>query len=297
MRRMIVIALCLWMTASVAAQSQAEIGVLQEVKKMMKESGGQVTFSALVNNDRFSPEQKKFLARLYEIFFQIPSVLKSEYESTGEVPSRQDLAANFGITASSVDLLLAVMKRDPRVPSMFSLDASGEITSLNIDNINGFLQQRGAAVKVSSWEGELLPDFKLTTLDGKPISSSDLRGSGSLVYFWFTGCPPCGRISPHLAKLDEMYGDKGFRILGVNADEVLGITADDKQRRDYLAKHDVQFVNAHLNESAREAFGGIQIFPTLFFADSSGNIVAHFINYQDFEVLESAARKVATGVN
>lgn len=295
---MIVIALCLWMAAAVVAQSQAEMGVLKEIQNMMKESGGQVTFSALVNNDRFSAEQKKFLARLYEIFFQIPSVLKSEFESTGEVPSRQDLAANFGITTASVDLLLAVMKRDPRVPAMFTLDSSsGEIVSLNMDNINGFLEQRGASVKVTSWEGEPLPDFQLTTLDGETISGDDLKGSGSLVYFWFTGCPPCGRISPHLAKLDEMYGEKGFRIVGVNADKVLGITADDAQRRGYLDKHGIDFVNAHLNESARKAFGGIQIFPTLFFADSSGTIVAHFINYQDFEVLDSAARKVATGIN
>ncbi|HSR68493.1 MAG TPA: TlpA disulfide reductase family protein [Acidobacteriota bacterium] len=294
MRRMTVAALALLMiTLPLLAQGQAEMGVLQEVRKMMAESGGRVTFSELANSDRFSAEQKTFLLRLYEIFFQIPAVLKSEYENTGKIPTRQNVADNFGISTQSVDLLLAVMKSDPRVPSMFTLDSSSrEIASLNVDNIEAFMEQRGASVQVTAWEGKALPDFELPTLDGETVSAQDLRGHGSLIYFWFTGCPPCVRIAPRLAKLDEMYRDKGLRIVGINADRVLDIQVSDQQRRSYLEKHGIRFVNAHLNRSVRQAFGGIQIFPTIFFADQEGTIVAHYINEQQYDTLQATAEKV-----
>ena len=48
---------------------------------MMQSDDGTVIFSELYNDDRFSSEEKAFLGRLYEIFFQIPLFLESEYES------------------------------------------------------------------------------------------------------------------------------------------------------------------------------------------------------------------------
>ncbi len=279
------------------AQQAIEIKVLQNVKKMMSGSGGRVTFSTLINDPSFSKEEKAFLGRLYEVFFQIPGVLKSEYESTQEIPSRKSLGANFGISAHSVDLLLAVMKSDPRVPSLFTLDSSSrEIVSLNIPNIEAFVERRGAAVKMTSWEGQRLPSFQAKAFNGSSFSSADQKGQGTLVYFWFSGCPPCVRITPHLVELDSKYGDKGFRIIGVNADKVLGIGASDADRAEYLKGKGVDFLNVHMNDALRKAYGGINIFPTLFFADSVGNITDHLINYHDMATLEKAVRKVAANV-
>lgn len=277
--------------APVAAQSEIEKRVLLNVRAMMAESGGRVTFSDLHNSPDFSSEEKAFLGRLFEIFFAIPGVIKSEYESTGVLPTRKSLGDSFGISASSVDLLLAVMKSDPRVPPLFDLDAkTREIESINLANIDAFVKRRSSQVRVTQWEGKKLPPFSVVGFDGAAISGSDLGGTNTLVYFWFTGCPPCGRISPHLAELDRKYGGSKFRILGINADKLLGIGATDQRRASYLKKLGVKFDNAHANEAILKAFGGINIYPTLFFAEPSGTIVRHFINYQDMETLESVVQ-------
>ncbi len=278
------------------AQSDVERRVLENVRKMMTQSGGRVTFSDLINNPDFSTDEKGFLGRLYEIFFQIPAVLKSEFDSTGTIPTRESLGANFGISATSVDLLLAVMRSDPRVPPLFKLNpTTSEIDSLNMPNIEAFVAQRGAQVKVTQWEGRDLPPFDLPTLDGEQVSSGHLKGRNSLIYFWFTGCPPCGRISPHLKELDEKYSGESFRIVGVNADKLLGLSTTDEQRRKYLAKYGIEFETLVLDESTRAAFGGINIFPTLFFADPDGRVVRHFINYQSMEALEGVVREMGVG--
>ncbi len=280
------IVLALFLMPALMAQSAVEKRVLQSIREMMAKEGGRVTFSTLINNPSFSSDEKAFLGRLYENFFQVPGVLKSEFESTGKVPTRKDLADTFGITTASIDLLLAVMQSDRRVPPLFSVDSSTrEIASLNMPNIEAFLEQRGAQVQVTQWEGKSLPEFELAKLEGGSIGSKSLDGPASLVYFWFTGCPPCGRISPHLAELDRKYGSKGFRIIGINADRVLELETTGEQRKKYLAKLGLQFPNAHLDSKTRAAFGGINIYPTLFFADSTGTIVHHFINYQDMQTL------------
>lgn len=287
------LALLLFLSPALLAQSEAEKSVLQNVRKMMAESQGRVTFSALINDPSFGEPEKAFLARLYETFFQIPGVLKSEYESTGKIPTRKSLAETFAITTTSVDLLLAVMQSDPRVPRLFALNASTrEIESLDIPNIEAFLAQRGTQVKITQWEGKKLPEFELQRLDGGTVSNQDLEGSASLVYFWFTGCPPCGRISPHLAALDEKYRSQGLHIVGINADHLLELSTTDEQRAKYLEKLGIRFPNAHLDSQTHAAFGSIKIYPTLFFADSSGTIVRHFLNYQDMETLESVVQEL-----
>lgn len=84
MRKILFILIPFWL-ASLLAQSAAEEKVLQSVRQMI-ESEGTVIFSQLYNDDRFNSEERAFLGRLYEIFFQIPAFLKSEYESTGGDP-------------------------------------------------------------------------------------------------------------------------------------------------------------------------------------------------------------------
>src|SRR5262247_3734807 len=64
-----------------------------------------------------------------------------------------------------------------------------------------------------------LGDFAVTDLEGRTISSSDLRGKVVLVNFWATWCPPCRAEIPDLVKLQERYRDK-LVILGISEDEI-----------------------------------------------------------------------------
>lgn len=276
----------LFLTSTILAQSTGEMKVLESVEGMLRE-GGRVTFSELYNSPDFSPEERLFLGRLYEIFFQLPGFLKSEFQSTGSIPRRSEIAASFGITQQSVDLLLAVMEGDPRMPRIFTRESpGGEISSLNVETIEGFIRARGDQVRVTQWEGRPLPSFRLETFDDTTVADGDLHGKNALIYFWFTGCPPCVRISPLLAELDRLYGGPNFQIVGFNADRVLEIPAGDADRKNHLTRHDIRFVNAHLDRSTLAAFGNVNVYPTLFFVQADGKIHKHLINFQDFETLE-----------
>ena len=277
----------LFWLAPLLAQSGTEKTVLDSLQRMVEDQGT-VFFSDLYNDDRFSSEEKAFLGRLYEIFFQIPAFLRSEYESMGEIPTRAHIASSFGVSPPSVELLLLVMESDAEVPPLFERDpVSREIQSLKLDNIEAFIQYRGSQVRVTQWEGERLPAFELTSFQGQTIGNNDTAGINVLIYLWFTGCPPCIRMAPTLADLDRRYSASNFQVIGFNADHVIGVNATNEQREAYLQEHDLHFENVHLDQATWEAFGSMNVFPTLFFVASDGTIFRHMINYQDRETLES----------
>ena len=277
---------------SLNATESAETRVLTKLEQLMQQ-GAPLTFSRLHNDSRFEKEEKDFIGRMYEILFAIPSFLKSEHEQTESIPTLRKIADHFGVTVESIDLLLTVMAADRRVPSFFVRDqASKEITSLQLARIAGFIRKHEGGVQVTGWEGRPIPSFRIETFGDKTLSSANLAGTNILLYFWFTGCPPCVRITPHLKSLHEKYQGSNFKLIGLNADRVLGLTATDRDREDYQKRHGINFVNAHIDEATREAFGQVNVFPTLFAVNSEGVVTRHLINYQDWSTLDEAVRQL-----
>ena len=280
--------LVLLLLVSLNATESVETRVLSKLQQLMQQ-GAPLTFSKLHNDSRFEKEEKDFIGRMYEIFFKIPGFLKKEHERTNVIPALHQIADHFSVTPGSIDLLLTVMAADRRVPSFFVRDrTTKEITSLQLAPIAGFIRKHEGGVRVTGWEGQPMPPFSVKTFDGETLSSIDLEGTNMLLYFWFTGCPPCGRITPHLKSLDEKYRESNFKLIGLNADRILGLTASDQDRESYLENHGIQFANAHVDEATREAFGQVNVFPTLFAVDSRGAVARHLINYQDWSTLDEA---------
>ena len=76
-------------------------------------------FTELWNGDRLGGPEKEYAARLYEVFFALPGHVQDEMKAAGGPPKRAAIAANFGLTIDAVDLLLAVMTAEPRMPKLF----------------------------------------------------------------------------------------------------------------------------------------------------------------------------------
>ena len=112
-----------------------------------------------------------------------------------------------------------------------------------------------------------------------------------MLYIWFTNCPPCIKTSPLLVDLHSKYADEGFEIVAANADRVLELPYNDTVREDYVKKLGIEFTTAHLNQHMQNAYGGISVFPTMFFVNSNGIIVKHFVNFQNTETLEGAIQQ------
>ncbi len=78
-----------------------------------------------------------------------------------------------------------------------------------------------------------VPDFELQTLNGKIITSEEMKGKIVLLDFWDTHCGPCIKLMPHMEKLYSKYKDNpGVVILIVNA----GWQSID-EAKSYVSKH------------------------------------------------------------
>ncbi|MGI8670279.1 MAG: TlpA disulfide reductase family protein [Aridibacter sp.] len=59
----------------------------------------------------------------------------------------------------------------------------------------------------------------LRALDGENFKIEDFKGDVLLVNLWATWCGPCIKEMPELVAMQEKYGDKGFKVIGLNTSD------------------------------------------------------------------------------
>jgi thiol-disulfide isomerase/thioredoxin len=270
--------------------SPVETRIIQYLKANVR-PGQPVVVSELYNNVFKTPEEQKVLERLYNTFFKIPMFIVQYNTGSKKIPTLREISEQFNFNVpGEADVILRIMESDPRVPKFMERDAkTGEITKIDIEKIKASPQfSRVIERTITGFEGKEAPTFSITAYDGKPVTAAQYSGQPHLVYFWFTNCPPCVKTSPILTELYNKYAAKGFKVIGANADKVLELPYDDKVRADYAKKYGFNFTLAHLNPQMQQAYGGVSVFPTMFFVDKTGTIVKHFVNFQEKATLESA---------
>ena len=80
---------------------------------------------------------------------------------------------------------------------------------------------------------EPAPEVEVTTIEGKPLKVSELRGQVVLLNFWATWCVPCRSEIPSLNAMERDLSARGFKVVGVttydSADLVREYQKDVKQ--------------------------------------------------------------------
>jgi thiol-disulfide isomerase/thioredoxin len=76
-------------------------------------------------------------------------------------------------------------------------------------------QALGAAAPPSGNDIKALPPINLQDFEGKAIPSDQFKGNIVVLDFWATWCVPCIAEIPALNRLQEKYGAKGVRVVGV----------------------------------------------------------------------------------
>src|SRR5438128_3965443 len=71
--------------------------------------------------------------------------------------------------------------------------------------------------------GSRLPDFSVKDLQGREISSADLRGKVVLIDFWATWCQPCKTEMPGYQKLLDRYGPRGVAGIGLKFETMIDL--------------------------------------------------------------------------
>lgn len=124
-------------------------------------------------------------------------------------------------------------------------------------------------------------NFAMTTLDGKEMQLSDLRGKVVIIDMWDTWCPPCRMEIPHFIELYSQYRDKGFEMIGI----AFGREGADAVRK-FVQTNGVNYTNALANAEIMSQFGEINSIPTTFVIDQNGKIYKKYVGYNAKAVFE-----------
>ena len=131
--------------------------------------------------------------------------------------------------------------------------------------------------------GSRLPEFSVKDLQGREISSADLRGKVVLIDFWATWCQPCRNEMPGYQKLLDRYGSSGFAVVGFKLD-----TMRDMEDPVLFAKRiGVRYSLAVAADDLKQKFGGIEGIPTTMLYDRQGILRKKVIGFEYTDIFES----------
>jgi peroxiredoxin len=111
-----------------------------------------------------------------------------------------------------------------------------------------------------------LPAFSSRLMDGRLLSSADLRGKVVLVNVWATWCPWCKKEMPAIESFYRDYRSRGFTVLALSTDD----KPEDVAR--YLADKGLSFDVAMMDAGHVAAFGPVKRLPTSFIIDTEGRL-------------------------
>jgi thiol-disulfide isomerase/thioredoxin len=147
------------------------------------------------------------------------------------------------------------------------------------------LQPRQAVIAAGEI-GSHLPEFSVKDLQGREISSADLRGKVVLVDFWATWCQPCKKEMPGYQKLLNLYGSRGFAVIGFKFDTMM----DMEDPAQFAKKIGVRYPLAVAPDGLKQKFGGIEGLPTTMLYDRQGILRKKTVGFEYTGVIESAVK-------
>jgi peroxiredoxin len=118
--------------------------------------------------------------------------------------------------------------------------------------------------------GMLAPEFVLSTVNivSPTLALADLQGKPTVLSFWTTWCPYCLRQTPVMVEAYPRAAEAGIQFVGIDVQEDRNTVAT------YLAQHQIEYPILLDEQGSIAAQYAVQGYPTTYFLDSDGRIVA-----------------------
>ncbi len=132
--------------------------------------------------------------------------------------------------------------------------------------------------------GKAPPPFTLITIDGKKVSSNDLKGKIVLIDFWSVGCPPCLKQTDIKRDVYAKFQNEEFFMVSISLD-------DTKETRNYIKDKAMVWNHMLLGRGMPthiiDVFN-IQHVPAIYILDQNGRIAHKRIDAAQLPVVISA---------
>jgi peroxiredoxin len=127
--------------------------------------------------------------------------------------------------------------------------------------------------------GEPAPDFELTSIDGTPFRTADLRGRVVVLNFFATWCGPCQHELPHLQDIwNEFRDNDDFQMLVVGREESA------ESLKDFQKTHKFTFPLAPDPDKSIYGKFASQSIPRTYLISRNGTIIYQFTGAYEEEI-------------
>jgi thiol-disulfide isomerase/thioredoxin len=132
---------------------------------------------------------------------------------------------------------------------------------------------------------EPMPPFLVNDVEGRVLSTAELRGKVVIVNFWATWCPPCREEIPEMIDLANRYKDR-LQIIGISEDD----DATAEEVRDFAREEKINYPIVMGSGGVSTEYGGVPALPTSFLVNTDGRVVVKHVGLVPAQVYDREIR-------
>lgn len=124
--------------------------------------------------------------------------------------------------------------------------------------------------------GDTAPNFKVTTLDGRTVSTGDFGGKVLVLNFWGTWCQPCRQEMPSLDEMAKTLSSQGVVVVALSVDK------NEEVYKQFVQRAKPAFKTAWDPAGDISAKYGTYQYPETYIIDREGKVREKMIGAEDW---------------